>query len=209
MYTVSFWHIYHFRLISILNLCALPTWRVAEYAARWTKAICGGTLKISFLLERWLCQSFMHLTRPSWPIFQATSMSGHCSSWSVVLEKISAAHLKGEPGLLLGWSPVSQKVPKILTRQCILQFEQCCSHSVILTSLALACTGIVMRDSRNNVNLFWQPGSGIIQKKSCLLQSHMAHAWCVIFLKVQQWTIQLSTTCVTGVVNPNNQYSIY
>jgi hypothetical protein len=123
-----------------------------------------------------------------------TSISGHCHSQSVVLEKKSAAHLQGETGLLLGWSSVSRKVPKILTRRFILRFKQRSSHSRILTSLALDCTGIVLRNSRNNVNLFWMRGSAIIQNKSWLLKSHMAHAWCVKFLKVQEWGIQVSTT---------------
>jgi hypothetical protein len=44
-------------------------------------------------------------------------------------------------------------------------------------------------DSTNSVILFWQPGLQIIQNKSWLHKSHMAHAWCVKFLQVCQWDI--------------------
>jgi len=102
----AFWHISHFRRNSILNRCALHTRKVAEYTARWTQAISGGICKISFLLERRLCQSFVHLTRPNKQIYRAKSMPGRCTSRFVIFEKISAVHLKSAPGVLLGWFPV-------------------------------------------------------------------------------------------------------
>ena len=184
------WHIFHFKHTSILNQCALHTRRVAQYTARWTQAIGHGIRKISFLLEQRLCQLFVHPTRPTWPIFWATCMPGRCNSRSVILEIESAVQVKSAHEFLLGWSPVLRKVPKILTRYGIPRLEQCSPHSAILTSLALAWNGIVLMDSRDNVILFWLPGSGIIWDKSWLLNSHMAHARCVKFQMVHRWVIQ-------------------
>ena len=42
-------------------------------------------------------------------------------------------------------------------------------------------------ESRDNVILFGRPGSGIIQNKSWLVRSDMAHAQCVIFPKARRW----------------------
>jgi len=197
----SFWHISNFRRTLFLNWCALQTRKFAEYTVRWTQVIGGAIRKISFLLERRLCQSFVHPRRPTGPIFRATSMSGRCISRSVIFEKISAAHLKGAPGYLLGWSAVLRKVLKILTRHGIPRLEQCCPHSGILTSLALASNGTVLMDSRDNVILFWLPGSGIIRNKSWLLKFHMAHAWCVKFLMVRRWSIQLFDHLITHEIS--------
>jgi len=52
-------------------------------------------------------------------------------------------------------------------------------------------------DSTDNVIFFWWPRLGIIQKKSWLLNSHMAYAWCVKFVKVPQWGIPLFDQSVT------------
>jgi len=117
-----------------------------------------------------ICASYKtHLTN-----FWVTSMPGHCISWSVIFEMISTSHLKSECGFLLGWYPVPWNVPKRLTRHGISWFEQCCPHSGILTSLALAWNGIVLIDSRDNVICFWLAVLGIIQNKSWLLKSPMA-----------------------------------
>jgi len=187
----SIWLISDFRHTSILNLCFLQTRKVTENTARWTQVIGGGIRKISYLLEWWLWQAFVHPTRPAWPIFWATTMPGRHISRSVKLEKISTVRPKSAPGFLLGISPVLRKVPTIRTRHGIPQLAQCCPHSGILTSLALACNGIVLMDSRDNVILCWLPGLGIIRNKSWLLKSHMAHAQCVKFLKVRRWGIWL------------------
>jgi len=197
----SFWHISHFRCTSILNRCALEPRNVAEYIVRWTQAIGGGKRKSSFLLERWLCESFVHPTRPTWPILWATSMPGCCISWSVIFNKISAIHLESAPGFLLGWSPVLRKVTKILLRYAIRRLEQCCPHSGILTSLALAWNGIVVMDSGDIIILFWLPGSDIIRNMSWLLKSHMAHARCVKFLKVRRWGIQVFNHLITHEIS--------
>jgi len=165
----SMWHISHFRRSAILNRCISQTQKVAECTARWTQVIGGGIRNISFLLEWRLCQSFVLPTRPTEQIFWAIRMPGRCISWSVIFEKISALHLTRATGFLLGWSPVLRKVPKTLTRDGIPRLEQCCPHSGILTSLALAWNGTVLMDSRENVILFWLPGSGIIRNKSWLL----------------------------------------
>jgi len=197
----SFWHISHFRRTSILSQWALQTRQAAEYTARWTQAIGGGICKISLLLERRLCQSFVHPTRPTWPIFQATSIPEHSISRSMIFEKISAPHLNSVPGFLFGWSPVSRQVLKIMTRYSIPWLEKWCPHSRILTSLALAWNWIVMIDSRDNVILLWLPWSGIIPNLLLLLKSHMAYAWCVKFLKVRRWGIQLFDYLITQEIS--------
>jgi len=69
--------------------------------------------------------------------------------------------------------------------------ETLLSHSGILTLLVPAWSGIVLMDSKDNVILFWQPGSGIIQNKSWLPKSHMVHAQCVKCLMVHWWGIPL------------------
>jgi len=196
----SFWHFAHFRHTSIVKWFALPTGKVTEYSVRWTQAIGSGIHKISSLLERWLCQSFVYPTRPTSAIFRLTSMPGRYISWSGIFEKISAVHLNSAPGFLLGWSPVLGKVRKILTTHGILRLEQCSPHSGILASLALDRNGIVLRDPRDNVILFWLPGSGIIQNKSLLLKSYIAHAWCGNFLKVGRWGIQLFDHLITNEI---------
>jgi len=52
-------------------------------------------------------------------------------------------------------------------------------------------------DSRDNVILFSQPGSGIIQNKSWLLKSHMADAQCVKIQKVRRCDIPLFDHSIT------------
>jgi hypothetical protein len=54
--------------------------------------------------------------------------------------------------------------------------ELCCFYLGILTSLAMACNGIVLMDSSDNVTPFWLLGLEIMWNKSWLLKSHMAHA---------------------------------
>jgi len=94
----SFGHSSHFTRTSILNRSASQTRKVAEYTARCTTPTGGGMHKISFRLERQLCQSFAHLTRLTWPIFLVISVPGRCISRMVIFEKISAGHLKSAPG---------------------------------------------------------------------------------------------------------------
>jgi len=129
----TFWHISHFRCTSILNRCALKTWKITKHTVRSTRAISGEVLKISFLPEPWLCQSFGHLTRLTWLIFQAITMPGCCISWLVTSRKISAEHLICAPGLWFGWFPVLQKVLELLTKHGISWLELCCIHSRMLT----------------------------------------------------------------------------
>jgi len=83
----SFRHISHSRGGWFLNQCASQTRKVTECTVRWTPATGGGIHKISFLPERWLCQSFVHPTRLTWPIIQASSMPGHCIWRFVIFEK--------------------------------------------------------------------------------------------------------------------------
>jgi len=175
----------------MLNRCSSLSMRVVKYTVRQTRAIGGGICKINFLLERQLCQSYVHPTRLSWPVVWAISMASRCISPMVICEWISAAHLKSAPVFLLGWSHVPQKVPKTSKQHGITRLELRCLNLGILTSLALAWNGIVQLDSSNNVTLCWLPGSGIILNKSRLLKSHMAHAQCAKCLKVDQWGIQL------------------
>jgi len=182
----SIWHISHFRSTLILDWCAPQTRKVAGYTASWTQVIGGGIPKISFLPEWRLCQSFGHLTRPTWHMFGAIGMPGHCISRLVIFDKICTGHLNRAPGFSLGWSPVPWEVPKILMMHGFLRMELCRLHSGNLTQLAPAPNRIVPMYSADYVMLFWQPGLGIIQNKSWLLRSHMAHARCVKFQKVRR-----------------------
>jgi len=84
----------------IYILLILQTQKVAEYTARWTLAIGGGIHRISFLLEGRLCLVYVHWIWPTSPIFQASSMPGHCISPSVIFEEISTAHLDCTQGFI-------------------------------------------------------------------------------------------------------------
>jgi hypothetical protein len=92
---------------------------------------------------------------------------------------------------LLGSSSVPRKLLKTIMKHQMTQLGLCCLSIVILRLLALAWNGIVQIDYSDNVNLCWLPGLGVIQTKSWLLKSHLAHAWCVKFLKVRWWGIEL------------------
>jgi len=186
-----------FRHTSILNQCALLTLRVIESTARWTRATGGVIHWINFLPEWRLWQSYVHPTRLTWPILWAIHTPGHCVSWLVLFEKLSAGHLKSTPGFSLDWSHGPQKMPKTLAKHGIMLLELCCLNIGISASLALAWNGIVQMDSSENVTLCWLPGSGSLRNKSWLLKSHMAHAWCVKFQKVQWWGIQLLDHSIT------------
>jgi len=130
-----------------------------------------------------ICASDMtHLTN-----VRAISMPGCCILWLVIFERISAGHMKSEPGLSSAWSHVHQKVPKTLTRHGIPRLELCCPDLGSLTSPAPAWNWIMEMDSSHNVTIFWLPGSGIIWNKSWLLKTHMAHARCGKFLKLRRW----------------------
>jgi len=85
-------------------------WRVVKSTARWTQTIGGGIHRINFLLERRLCQSYLHQGRLAWPIFGVTRMPGHFHSLLVIFETISGAHLKDAPGFMLGWSHLARQV---------------------------------------------------------------------------------------------------
>jgi len=124
-------------------------------------------------------------------------MPGRSIIRSVIFGMISAVHPHSMPGFLLSWSTDLRKVRKSLMKPGIPRLEQCCPHFGILTSVALAWIGIVLMDSRDNVILFWLPGSEIIRNKSWLLTSHMAHARCVKFLQVPQSGIQLFDHLIT------------
>jgi hypothetical protein len=102
----SVWHISQLKRTSISNRCGLQTRKVAKPTVRSTQVIGGGMRKISYLLERRLCHSFGHLTRPLGLIFRVTSMPHRCISRSIIFEKISAGHLISMLGFLFGWSPV-------------------------------------------------------------------------------------------------------
>ena len=128
-----FEHISDFRRTWILNCWASQNRKVVEYTARWTPATGGGIHRISLLPEWRLCQSFVHPTRLTWPLFQAISMPGHCIPRMVIFEKISAIHQKSTPQCLLGCFHVPREAPKIQTMHGILRLEQCCPHSGILT----------------------------------------------------------------------------
>jgi len=143
----------------------------------------------SFLPERQLCHSFVHLTRLTWPIFWGINMPRRGISRLVIFGDISTGNQESTPGFPSAWSHVHWKVPKTLTRQVIPQLELCCLNLGILTSLALAWNGIVQMDYSDNVTIFWLPGSGIIRNKSWLLNSHMAHTQCAKLLQVHGWGI--------------------
>jgi len=108
----SFWHISHSWCTWILNQCALQTQKVADYPMRWTPATGAGIRNISFLPERRLCQSFVHLKRLTWPSSQAISMPGRCISRLVIFEEISAIHRKKRAWILIGLIPCAQKGAK-------------------------------------------------------------------------------------------------
>jgi len=129
----SFWLISHFRCTSVLNWYTLQPGNIAEYKARWTWPIGGRIHKISFLPERRFCQLFVHPTRPTSPIFRATSRPGPCISRLVIFERIPTTHLESAPGFSLGLSPVPRKIRKMLTRHGIPRLEQCCPHSETFT----------------------------------------------------------------------------
>jgi len=117
-------------------------------------------------------------------------MPGRCIAWVVIFEQIFSRHQICEPGFSFRWFHVPRKMPKIRMRHGILWLQLRCPHSRTLIQLVLAWNGIVLMDSRDNVTLFWLPGSVIIQNTSCLLKSHIVHGQCVIFLKVCQLGIQ-------------------
>jgi len=121
----SFCHISDLRNTSNLNQCTLQTLTISDYTVRWTQAIGGERCKISFLPVRQLCQLFGHLGRLMWPMVRPISMSGRCISQLGIFEMISAIHRNSMPVVLLGWSPVPQMLPKILTRYGILWLEPC------------------------------------------------------------------------------------
>jgi len=129
----SFWFVSHCRCTPIVNWCAMQTPKVTEYTTRQPLVTGSGICKISLLPVWQLCQSYVHSTKPSWPIFRATSIPGHCIWQLVIFEKISAAHLQSAPGFSLGRSHVSRKKPKILTRHGIPRLELCYSHLEIMT----------------------------------------------------------------------------
>jgi len=91
----------------------------------------------------------------------------------------------------------TQKLPKTLTSYGIPPLELCYPHLHILTLLVPSWNGILLMDSRDNVILFWLPGSGIVQNKLCLLKSDIARAWYVKFLMVHWWGIQLFDHSIT------------
>ena len=124
-------------------------------------------------------------------------MPGHSISHWAKFGNIFTAHQKRAPGFWSGWSHVPQRVPRTLTKHGIPWLELCCLNLGILTSLAPAWNRIVQKDSSNNVTLCYNSRSGIIRNKSWLLKSHMAHVWCVKFLKVCQWGIQLLDHSIT------------
>jgi hypothetical protein len=174
-----FWRISHFRHTSDWNQCTWLARKVAEYTAKWILETGDGIYKISFLQKRRLYKSYVHPTRLTWLIFQAISMPGRCISQLVIFKKIPAGHVNSARGFSLGGFHASQKVRKIHMRHAIPRLEQCYPYSGLLTSLVLAWNGIVQMDSRDNVILYWRPGSGIIRNKSWLLKSHMGHTRCV------------------------------
>jgi len=197
----SFVHISHFRRTSILNQCALQTLTVVEYMARWTWMIAGWLCKVSALPERQLCHLVVHLTKTTWLMFQATSMPGCCNSQLPIFEKISIVQLNCVPGIMFGRSPVPHKVPTMLTKHNIPQFEQCRPYSEILPKLALSWNGIMLMDFRDNVTHFLMPRLWIIKNKSWLLNSHMACMQCVKFLMVCWLGIQHCKHLITQEIS--------
>jgi len=127
----SYWQISIFRHTSILNQCALLTWKIPQYPAPWTQVISGGIRKISFLLQRPLRQLFVDPTRLIKPSFWAIGMSGRCISQLAKSKKTTTRHLKSEPGFSLGWSPVPRKEPTRLMRQVIPRLQLWCPNSGI------------------------------------------------------------------------------
>ena len=139
----AFGHISHSRYTLVLNQCASQTRKVMEYTAWQTQAICGGIPSINFLLERRLCQAFVHATRLTLSIFQAFSILVHTISKIVIFEMKSAAHLQSTPGNSLSWFAVFCRVPKSMKRHGIPQLQLRCQHSGILTYQVQARNGTV------------------------------------------------------------------
>jgi len=73
----------------------------------------------------------------------------------------------------------------------------CAFRSGINTSLVPTWSGTVLIDFWDYVTIYWLPGLEILQNRLCLFKSLMVHAWCVIFLKVSYWGIQLFDHCIT------------
>jgi len=130
-------------------------------------------------------------------MFRAISTLGCCISRLVILEKISLGHLQSALGFSSDWSHVPRMVPTTLTKSGKTQLELCCLNLGILTSLALSWNGIVQMESSDNIIPCLLPGLGIIQNKSWLLKSHMAHGRFVQLRKVCQWGIQLFDRSIT------------
>jgi hypothetical protein len=95
-------HIAHFWSRLNLNRSTLQTQKVTEYKVRWTFAGGCERSKISFLPERQLFGSFLHPTRPTWPISQAMSLSGHWNSSFAILGQISPVPQQSAPASVLG-----------------------------------------------------------------------------------------------------------
>jgi len=100
----TFWYIFHCMGWLILNQCVSLTQRDTEYTARWTPVIGGGLHIITFLLERWKCQSFEHPTSLIWPILYAVRILCRSISHLIIFAMVSAIHLISGPRFLLGCS---------------------------------------------------------------------------------------------------------
>ena len=105
-----YWNFSYIEHSAVLSHCVMQTWKVAKYIARPTQATGGGICNVSFLLEQWLCQLYVHLRRQTSPICQAISMSGCCISEWLTFKTISACNLSSLSGLWLDWSPVCHKI---------------------------------------------------------------------------------------------------
>jgi len=181
----GFWDISDFGCTLMLNQCSSHAWKAGQFTAKWTLLIGGGICKISVMPERQLCQSLVHLTRLTWPIFRTISMHRRSISQLVIFNMISAGQLNSTLRSLLGSSPVPPKGAKdcddtwhseVESVLCPLQnlditgpwgeMELCWSiWDTILSSFG--CLGQeLFRTSHHNTTLIW-PMPDVWNSKTC------------------------------------------
>jgi len=118
--------------------------------------------------------------------YSCSSIPGSCISQLVLFKQKSAAHLKCAHSFSLGWSPVPQMLPNVLTRHFSPQLEQCWPHTEFSTRMVPARNVILQIASSANVIYCWLSGSVIIENKWWLLKCHMNQAWWVKSLMMRQ-----------------------
>jgi len=126
---------------------------------------------------------------------QLTNFSGDQNAWPqyltmCIIPKDICYTPRSVPRFRLGRFQIPWNEWQILMWHGIPLLELWCPCTGTQIYPVLAWNGIVPMDSRVHVILIWLPGSGIIQKMSWLLTSHMAHTRCVNFLMLCVMSIQ-------------------